>query len=575
MRILGPPSLRIPTGVSDYAEVRRDGYTYVDKTAVICDVLERPGKVKLIPRPRRFGKTLNLSTMRYFFESSGDNHEGLFADTEIWELDEGSYRAHFQRYPVIALSFKDVKATAWSSCWEEARGAIQSEVRRLWSVHGLAEYFSGNVPVQDRYAAITDPAAERYVIASSLEQVSAWLATATGERAVVLIDEYDAPLHAAWHHGYWDEAIDFFRRVLSGVFKDNPNLFRGVMTGILRVAKENIFSGLNNVETYSILNDPMSSAFGFTQVEVDGLAGRADATEHLPDFRAWYNGYRFGYAEPVTVYNPWSLLKAVAEPSAGMRGYWKNTSSNALVREQLMRHAAVAGSAIESLIVGEAIATTIDDNVALSDVSDSAGAMWSLLTFSGYLTPVSVETSHAGFRASLRIPNREVESIFRTTFADLLALGGTTGQTTHALTSAMLSGDARAFERGLGETLKTAMSVFDFGPRAIEAVYQAFIIGLLVHLEPTHAVRSNRESGFGRADVLITPRQSGSGAVLELKVIDTDYEETRESALEAAVEQIRDREYAAEVLAAGATAVHQYAVVFNGKRAWVEMVPSA
>lgn len=571
MNILGPLPPLLPVGISDFVELRTGGYTFVDKTAFVAEVLDGAAKVTLFPRPRRFGKTINMSTLCAFLERGGEDRTELFADTHVWALDGGRLRAHFQRYPVIFLTFKDIKRTTWEESWALVKRRLQHELKRLWVDHDLAAHAD---PSQlERFAQLVAPDAAPVDLATMLPELSGWLVQRTGERVVVLIDEYDAPLHAAWEHGYWDTAIDFFRTFLASGLKDEANVFRGVLTGILKVAKENVFSGLNNVRTLSILQPTAASHFGFTADEVAGLAARAGVPEAVEGLREWYDGYRFGGTRPVTLYNPWSVLSFLAEPAAGFQPFWKNTSSNALVHELLVAQAAEVGPDVETLLAGGMVERVIDENVPLQQLRDTPEALWSLLMFSGYLTSAETALVNGRFVAQLRVPNREVEVVFRDTFERFLTRSGEGPHAVARLVSAMLSGDAPTFERLLGGLIASAMSYHDFGRRRpVEAIYQAFIVGLLVHLDATHRVTSNREAGYGRADVLVVPRRPGPGAVLELKSLDPDYGDTVASTLAEAVAQLRDKDYAAEVRAGGATAVHQYAVVFDGKRAWLRTV---
>lgn len=569
MRILGPTPPRLPVGYSDYVELRRSGFTYVDKTAFVAQVLASEVKVQLYPRPRRFGKTLNLSTVRYFVERGAHDLCDLFTDTELWNLEGGRHRTHFQRHPVIWLTFKDVKHHTWLGAWTSIRHLLQYEIGRLWTAHDLGTHFACNPLALERRAAFLGQQATADDLGEMLITLSRWCHEATGEPVAILIDEYDAALLTAWQHGYWNEAVDFFRSFLSSGLKDNPHLFRGALTGILRVAKEGIFSGLNNVGTFGLLTPgPASTAFGFTEDEVEALANGLGL--HLPEIAAWYNGYQFGGTVPHTIYNPWSVIEYLNNPVAGFLPYWKNTSGNALIHDLLLRHAAEVGPQIECLLRGETVDLVVDESITLSDLERDPEAMWSLLLFSGYLTAERVTSSELGLTCAVRLPNREVASVYRTSFvAPLRRASGSNGMP--ALAAALLSGDAETAGLELERLMVGMLSHHDLGARPVEAVYQAFIVGLLVTIEATHRVVSNREAGHGRADVLITPRQAGTpGAVLELKVVNP--RQTPEAALAAAVQQLRDRRYHTEVSAGGASTVHQYAVVFDGKRCWVEMV---
>jgi hypothetical protein len=306
------------------------------------------------------------------------------------------------------------------------------------------------------------------------------------------------------------------------------------------------------------------------------LAEAANASHHLEAIRTWYNGYRFGAEASVVIYNPWSVLSFLKLARPRPQSFWLNTSDNALIIDLLKRSTGSLGPSFAALLAGETVPVLIQDDVPLSQLRQAPNALWSLLTFSGYLTAESVTSTLAGFECQLRIPNAEVREVFKGPFSAWLGVGDS-GEQLRLLTVAMLRGDAAGFERTLGLLLKNAMSVFDFGVRAVEAVYQAFIIGLLLHLDQSHVVRSNREEAYGRADVTVRPRQPGPGAVLELKVINPDDDDASdaEKALSAAVRQLTERDYAAGLLADGAMAVHQYAVVFDGKRCRVRAVPSS
>ena len=301
MTVLGPTPPYIPIGISDYAELRERGFTYVDKTSFVAEVLASGAKAMLVPRPRRFGKTLNMSTLRYFLERDpARDRTAIFDDTHVWTADGGRYREHFQRYPVITLSFRDVLTDSWPSMWKsvrnEIRGALQV-VERDRAVWAAANAVSDDAQWL-QCASSPDPTPAD--LADALERLSRWLHTVTGERAWILIDEYDAPLLGAHQHGFIEQALAFFKPFYTSGLKDGPDLHGGVLTGILRIAKESIFSGLNNFEVHSILGDRMVDAFGFTEAEVTDLLDRSARSGSMDAVRAWYNGYRFGDERPAT-----------------------------------------------------------------------------------------------------------------------------------------------------------------------------------------------------------------------------------------------------------------------------------
>ena len=347
--------------------------------------------------------------------------------------------------------------------------------------------------------------------------------------------------------------------------KDNPCLFKGVLTGILRVSRENLFSGLNNVVAYSLLRKEYATAFGFTEAEVAGIFS-GETPGRLDEARAWYDGYRFGGH---VVYNPWSILSYVR--TGELRPYWVNTSSNDLLYRLLAQRGLGLSRQSEALLRGETVEAAIEEDIVLRDIDRSSDALWNFLLFSGYLTPVGLREEQGELLASLAIPNREVGTVFRLLFRDWLQRGLPQRQHVEELARALLGGDARTLQALLDRLLLTVMSYQDPAGREPEKLYHGFILGLLVQLEGQYEVRSNRESGYGRADVLVRPREAGKpGAVLELKVMDRD--ETVDQTLAAAVAQVQERQYVAELTAAGASPVYAYAVVFDGKRAWVRRV---
>jgi hypothetical protein len=344
-----------------------------------------------------------------------------------------------------------------------------------------------------------------------------------------------------------------------------------VLTGILRVAKENIFSGLNNVEVRGIFDAASAERFGFTEDEVEALAARAGLSGQLSEFRSWYNGYRFGGDHPATVYNPWSIMRRCAAPAGPFEPFWVNVSRNELARAALTRLSASDGAALERILGGEAVEVVVHEAVALEDLARDDSQVWSLLTLSGYLTPERVTRTDDGPLAALRIPNREVAAVFRATFLPLAGVSNRPSAPS-LLTTFLLSGRVADFAGKLSEIITAALSYHDtarFAGQPVESVYHAFILGLFLHLAPTHEVVSNREAGHGRADVLIYPRNPGeAGVVLELKVVDAEAGETPEAAVASALSQLARMDYAAALRARGADPVHELAVAFHGKRCW-------
>ncbi|MCB9740760.1 MAG: AAA family ATPase [Deltaproteobacteria bacterium] len=556
---------RFALGTSDFLQLREAGLRYVDKSAFITEILRSEAQVLLLPRPRRFGKTLNLSTLAAYLERTEQDRSALFEDLAVWQAGD-DVRAHFGRHPVLLLTFKDVKERSWADALLAIRQVIADEVRR----HHETLQLRLHPDEQALLAELTAPSTPPVALAQSLRRLSQWLHRATGERVVILVDEYDTPLHAAYHNGYYDDAVLLFRNLFSGAFKDNSHLFRGVMTGILRIAKESIFSGLNNLAVYSLLSTPFASHFGFSPEEVATLAAERGLQGRMPEIERWYNGYRFGGH---TIYNPWSVLSFLANPVDGLKPYWVQTSSDDILRELLVEGGRVDGGDLETLLSGGAITKPVDEHLVLREVRASSASVWSFLLFSGYLRANAAVPDGRRLLAELQVPNREVGVALRGLFEDFFDRGLGGEDRTAQLCRALLSGDVETFERLLEALLLASLSYHDVaGPRP-EAVYQAFVVGLLVRLDATHEVRSNREAGHGRVDVLVSPRRPAeAGVVLELKVIDARRGETAQSALASALRQVRERDYAAALRERGAGVVHQLGAVFDGKRAWVAAV---
>ncbi len=558
-------SARLPLGTSDFAQLRADGLTYVDKTGLVVDLVRSARQVVLLPRPRRFGKTLNLTMLRAFFERDAGDRAPLFADLEVVRKGE-EVLEHLGRHPTLFLSFKDVRQTGWEGCLEQIRDALGEEIARHEPVWSSAP--AG--PARARLAELRRGEGSPVAWGQALRWLTEALARATGERAVVLIDEYDTPVHAGYSHGYYDEVVSFLRTLLGAGLKDNPHLYRGVLTGVLRVARESMFSGLNNVSVHTALSAPFAQHFGFTDAEVDALCALTGATARREAIRDWYDGYQFGAHR---IYNPWSVLSYLSSPDDGLRPYWVNTASDEILRELLVGSGLGVHEELSALLRGEPIRQPLNEEIVLRELRRDPGTLWSFLLAAGYLTPEAPLSRGADGApdSPLRVPNREVAHIYRTIFSGWLRRALPASSEAPALLArALLGGDEETVHALLSRLLLETLSHHDTGGRQPEAIYQAFIVGLLVLLEPTHDVRSNRESGHGRYDIMLRPRQRGqAGAVLELKLLDAERGETPERALERALAQIRTRDYAAELRAAGASPVQSWAVVFEGRRAWV------
>ena len=563
-----------PIGLSDFRKLRTSGYCYVDKSLLIQSVLDSSAEVLLLPRPRRFGKTLNLSMLRAFFErdapgntpGNASNNADLFRGLAIERAGE-AYATHQGRYPVVFLTLKDVKTLNWEDCLGHLRQVITTEYLR----HHDALVDSGILMRQERirFDEICDGTASRSVYESSLKYLLAWLERAYGEQIVLLIDEYDTPIHAGYHAGFYEEITSFMRNWLSGALKDHSSLEKGVLTGILRVARESIFSGLNNLEVAGILEaGPFADKFGFTEPEVAWLLTDFGLSETLPDVREWYNGYRFG---ETVIYNPWSILNFIDDRPAPPAPHWVNTSSNDLVRDLLESGGAEIREDLEALLAGGSVECAVTEDLPLRDIRGDPEAIWSLLLFSGYLKPVDVRTRNRQVFHELAIPNLEVGILYERITRHWLTRH-IPSRSLNKLLDALVDGNVPEFARHLQTLVLNMLSYHDTASgekKAPEAVYQSFVLGLLANLGDQYRIRSNIESGLGRADILMSPvgaakENNGRGIVMEFKRLGE--KESMEEQLTAALSQIEEKRYAATLRGEGCGEVLELAIVFDGKR---------
>jgi hypothetical protein len=544
--------------------MREGGYQYVDKSPFIAEVLDAGAQVLLIPRPRRFGKTLNLSMLRYFLEKSPEDRSGLFAGLAIASSE--SARRHAGRYPVIFMTFKDVKPRVWEDCL----AGMAIVIADAYSQHH-ALLADGHLTTEeaDVFSRILGRTASRADLASSVRLLSRVLARHHGEKVLILIDEYDSPIHAGYTNRYYDDVVAFFRDFLSASLKDNTDLFKGVLTGILRIARESLFSGLNNVDVHGILRPKLAPYFGFTEPEVRALVEATGRPDLMDGLRAYYNGYLFG---DIPIYNPWSILAFLDRGDHQLRPYWIDTSSNELVREILLTGADGVKAELETLLTGGTLEKIIDENTVLRDIAGRSDAVWSFLLFTGYLKATSVRLEDGEEWATLAVPNIEIRLALRRMAREWIEVQAGGAGSLEALLTGLLRGDAPVVERYLSHVALVNTSYFDSAFPEPERFYHGLVVGLLAGLGSRYDVRSNRESGLGRCDVLVLPKTPGQpGVALELKSVDVAARETPERALRAALAQLRDRDYATELRERGASPIHEMAAAFDGKRAYVRV----
>ncbi len=559
---------KISIGVEDFKEIiDKDGY-FVDKTLMIKKLIESQAKVTLFTRPRRFGKTLNQFMIRRFFEDertrSGERIDNghLFDGLKIAECGE-EILSHRQQYPVIFLSLKSAKQPNFQEAYKKLCGEIAGEFRRhqyLLEGNSLADdqknIFQKIMTEQADYGEYND----------ALKFLSECLWQYHGKSAFILIDEYDVPLENAYFRGFYDEMIDFIRSLFESALKTNPYLEKSVITGCLRISKESIFTGLNNLETDSVLHTRFGDSFGFTQEEVEGLLAYYDLSEQLEEVKKWYDGYLFNDFE---IYNPWSILKYVNDRKDHVTEfalpYWSNTSSNSIVREMVGEADEMAKADLETLMAGGTIEKQVHEDITYSDIHQSQDNLWNFLFFTGYLKKMGEWTDAEGdIHLKMAIPNMEIKKIYRESITDWFEQR--MKETDRSpLKHALETGDCEAAEDFINHQLADTISYYDYA----ENFYHGFMAGLLVNIGG-YRVKSNRESGNGRPDIVMQTVQVRKGRVLilELKIADSVAE--MEAACDRALAQIEERRYAEPFITEGYPEVKKYALSFCRKECMVK-----
>ena len=554
--------MRLPVGESNFEEIISSKFYFVDKSLLIKDIVEG-NQVVLITRPRRFGKTLNLSMLRYFFDPTlgGGSHKSLFNDLDI-SKETDICAAHQGKYPVISFSLKDIKERTCSNAY----AAIANVIATLYDKH---DYLMSSAALKERdkviYHAILTQQASEINLKNALNNLITYLQRHYGCAVVVLIDEYDTPIQSGYLYGYYEEMIDFFRGFFGSALKDNEHIFKAVLTGILRVAKENLFSGLNNLVTYSVLSKRYGEYFGFTETEVAHLIKRAQLEDQSSEIKRWYNGYQVGEH---TLYNPWSIANYLKEQV--FQTYWLNTSDNALVKKLMLTSSLRFKQQFELLLQDAPLQKIIDPSIVFADFDDNEAAVWSLLLMSGYLKAVTSEHTMQGTVCQLKIPNIEVRSLYRQIIEQWLS-GKKGVDWYNEFLQALLSGDMPKFREFLGDVMLQTISCYDMAHQP-EAFYQGLMIGLTASLDKSsYQLKSNKESGHGRYDIMLIPRDPQQlGIVIELKSVkssDNDQQRTHllEQEAQQALQQINSKHYDSEFKQHGLSQWLNIGLAFSGK----------
>ena len=514
----------IPDGISDFKTLIENNYYYVDKTPFISEVGKNVGKTLLFTRPRRFGKTLNMSMLKYFFDvRDAEENRKLFKDLEI---ENSPYIKEQGKYPVIFISMKDIKEMSFDRAITEVKNLLSSLynqfefIREKLNENELIEFNNIWLEKNDNN------------LRKALLNLAIFLQKYYQKKVIVLIDEYDTPLVSAYRYGYYREAKNFFSGLYGSVLKDNTVLQMGVITGIIRVVRAGIFSDLNNLKERSILNKEYDEYFGFLEKETKEALKYYEIDSKLGEVHSWYNGYRFGDTK---VYNPWSILNFLSERE--FKSYWIDTSENYLIKDILKSADRETFNKLNNLLFGKEVEEEITGKSTLQEVLE-AHDLWELLLFSGYLT---IDKKIEDDIYSIKIPNNEVKKFFKDSFIEI-SFG--TNLTFKRLIKTLLNNNIEDFEENLQEILLKYMSFYDVS--SIEKVYHSFILGLMIHLEGRYHINSNGEGGLGRYDIAIEPLNKNlRGFILEFKVADS--EETLEQKAEEALEQIKDKKYYIEL----------------------------
>ena len=543
--------LPLPIGISDYRKASTE-YYYIDKTLMIRDFLNEVPMVSLFTRPRRFGKTLNMDMLRTYFEKTDEDTSRYFTDKKIWKCGK-VYRDHQGKYPVIFLSFKDVKCTSWDETYDLISKLIAMEYKRH------SELNSDTNPDQDFYHKVIADQASGNEFMLSLMMLAKMLHEFHGIEPIVIIDEYDTPIQQGYSCGFYDDVVLFIRNLFSSAFKDNKHLKYGFLTGILRVAKESIFSGLNNLKINSILDDKYSEYFGFTPEEVKEMADYYAVPDRYDEICDWYDGYRFGHTE---IFNPWSVVNYFSN-ACKPGPYWLSTGSNEVIGEILSIADEEIFERLHSLLQHESFLTYVDTSVIYPQIQKNPASIYSFLLVAGYLKAEETAYAPSGdFMCKVSLPNKEISFVYNKEI--LSKLEPIVSQSLAiSIQESIFSNNAPRLKTLLERLLHESVSYYD---TAKEIFYHGLVLGLCVLFSDRYRVTSNRESGEGRYDIQLMPVHAGDpGFIFELKAEKNCSQEKLKALADQALKQITEKKYASEMKNAGIQNITQYGVAFSGK----------
>jgi len=552
----------ISIGKQDFVSLRENHYFYIDKTDFIRQWWENADDITLITRPRRFGKTLNMNMLNCFFSRQYENRGDLFKGLSIWT--DQRYQRLQGSYPVIFISFADVKQNNYKDAIQKIKNIIVDAYRQHRYLNE-EDCFTENEKQQ--MMEITEKM-DDVTAQDALKNLSSYLNLLYGKKVLIFLDEYDTPMQEAYINGYWDEFTGFMRGLFNATFKTNPYLERAVMTGITRVSKESVFSDLNNLTVITTTSDQYADCFGFTEEEVFKSLDQFGMSDKKQIVKQWYDGFSFGPFKDI--YNPWSITNYLKEKK--LRPYWASTSSNGLISKLLQSASANMKTQLEELLNGKQIIVNFDEQIIFGQLEQDENAVWSLLVASGYLKVEEIEYKGMTLEPwyHLAITNLETISMFSNMFKGWFA---TASANYNEFIKAMLGGDVKAMNLYMNDIALATFSSFDVGKHFSqrsqpERFYHGFVLGLLVEVRDLYEIRSNRESGYGRYDVMLIPKtKKNDGIILEFKVKEAE-EKTLEETVQTALAQIEDKEYDTELLELGVSKEHirHYGFAFEGKK---------
>ena len=562
----------ISIGNQSFESIREKDNFYIDKTNFIREWWDNDDTVTLITRPRRFGKTLNMSMLECFFSNKYKDRGDLFEGLEIW--NDEKYRKLQGTYPVIFLSFAGIKQVKYN----ETVIKIKDELIRIYNEYDYimkSGIYNTNEKMQYQSVCVgmSDTVAQE-----ALKNLSNYLSRYYGKKVIILLDEYDTPMQEAYVNGYWEELVAFTRSLFNATFKTNPYLERAIMTGITRVSKESIFSDLNNLVVVTTTSNQYETAFGFTEEEVFNSLDEQGLSDKKDIVKTWYDGFTFG--DKKDIYNPWSIINFLKFKS--LKTYWADSSSNGLINSLVQKGSPYIKTMIENLISGEKINVIVDEQIVFSELDYSEDAVWSLMLASGYLKVVSSEELNlireSDNEYELALTNREILFMFRKM---ILRWFSPAKHETNEFIRALISGDIESMNEYMNDVALNTFSSFDSGKKksnrkAPENFYHGFVLGLMVDQTENYIITSNRESGYGRYDIMLEPidktNEKYPGIVIEFKVINPRKENTLEETVAAALKQIEDKNYDAELIKRGVKEenIHHYGFAFRGKEVLID-----